>query len=352
MQKSITFVLIFVKLILNFIFHIFRINKSNKMVDIQLKKNRYRKLCDEKQDIPLFMQAWWMDAICIKQNWDVLFYKKNDKIIAVLVYYIVEKYGFKLIIQPQLTQSNGIWIEYPDNQSSYEIISFEKEIMSNLIEQLNKLRFSYYDQNFQPKITNWLPFFWKGFSQTTRYTYQIKDISDVEKCYQQFSYAKKKQISKAKKNLKTDLILSGELFYKELQQNFKEINQNVFYSKDLFLKLYNECMSRNQGCIITARDNQQNIHAANFIVWDNNCAYNLISTIKKEFRSSGASSLIIWEAIKLMSSKTEKFDFEGSMHESIENSFRQFGTVQIQYFRIKKYNSLSLRLFINLKKWF
>jgi len=321
------------------------------MVEIQAKKDRYYKLCDEKQNIPLFMQAWWLNAVCDNKNWCVLFYEKKNKIIGVLVYYFVIKFGFKIIIQPQLTQSSGIWIDYPVNLTSYETLSLEKVVMSNLIDQLNELSFSYYDQNFHPSITNWLPFFWKGFTQSTRYTYQIEDISDTDKCYQNFSYAKKKHISKASKNLSIDFELSGEMFYDELQQNLKTVHKAVYYSKELFLKLFTECKSRNQGCIVTARDNQLKIHAANFIVWDNNCTYNLVSTINQELKSSGASSLVVWEAIKLSSSKTKVFDFEGSMNENIENSFRQFGSIQKPYFRIRKYNSFIFKILFYIKKW-
>jgi len=321
------------------------------MVEVQSKKDRYYKLCDDREDIPLFMQAWWLNAVCNNKNWNILFYEKKDKILVVMVYYFVIKFGFKIIIQPKLTQSSGIWIDYPVSLTSYEKLSFEKVVMTNLINQLNELKFSYYDQNFQPSITNWLPFFWKGFSQSTRYTYQIVDISDTEKCYQKFSYAKKKQISKAIKNLSIDFNLSGEMFYDELQQNLKSLHKTVYYSKELFLKLYTDCISRNQGCIITARDSQMKIHASNFIVWDNNCTYNLISTINQELKSSGASSLVVWEALKLRSSKTKVFDFEGSMNENIENSFRQFGSIQIPYFRIRKYNSFLFKTLFYLTKW-
>lgn len=327
-------------------------NLELKLINSQQKKDNYRILCNKKDDIPLFMQSWWMNAVCNNKDWDVLFYTKNDEIIAAFVFHYIEKMGFKIIIQPQLTQYNGLWINYSDIRSVSEKLSLEKEVMLNFIKQLSDIKLSYFDQSFQPAITNWLPFFWNGFSQTTRYTYQIKNISNIEQCYEQFSYAKKKQINKASRNLKIDFELSGESFYTELEQNLKYVKQNVFYSKDLFLRLYNECKSRNNGCIIAVRDNQMRIHAANFIVWDNKCSYNLISTINHEYRSSGASSLVIWEALKLMSTKTEIFDFEGSMNENIENSFRQFGTVQVPYFRIKKHSSLTFKILFNLKKWF
>jgi len=48
---------------------------------------------------------------------------------------------------------------------------------------------------------------------------------------------------------------------------------------------------------------------------------------------------VIWEAIKFLVNKTRSFDFEGSMVEGIENSYRQFATTQKPYFLIEKYYS-------------
>ena len=318
---------------------------------IQTNKDRYRILCTEMKNIPLFMQAWWMDAVCYNKKWDVLIFEKKNKIVGVLVYHFIKKLGFKIIVQPLFTQYNGIWIDYPEQLSKNETLGFEKEIMTNLIEQLESLKFSYYAQNFGPSVTNWLPYYWKGFEQTTRYTYQITDLSDTEKCFQQFSHAKKKQINKAGKTLLIDQQLSGVEFYNHVKKNLNTIGKKLSYTEDLFFRLFEACKSRNQGCIISARNEQKQLHAALFIIWDENCAYNLISTIAPEFRSSGASSLVVWEAIKQMSNRTKVFDFEGSMEESIENSFRQFGTKQVPYLRIIMHNSLSVRILYFLKKW-
>ena len=37
-----------------------------------------------------------------------------------------------------------------------------------------------------------------------------------------------------------------------------------------------------------------------------------------------------------MSNKTQIYDFEGSMNENIESSFKEFGAEQVPYFRIIK----------------
>lgn len=321
------------------------------MIEKQTNKDHFRKLCDERQDIPLSMQFWWMDAVCGINKWDVLIFEKEKKIIAVWVYHFVKKLGFRVIIQPQLTQMNGIWIDRPNNLSKNEMISFENEAMQNLLLQLHKTKFSYFDQNFHYSFTNWLPFYWEGYKQTTRYTYQITDISNPNKCFQDFKASKKSHINKAKKSISIDFELSGEEFYINLQQNLKALGHKVYYNKELFLRIYNASKLRNQSCIISAFDNQKRLHAALFIVWDEYCAYNLISTINPEFRSSGATSLLFYEAIKQMSSKTQIFDFEGSMSKNIEKSFREFGAIQVPYFQIKKFNSIYFKLLFYSRKW-
>ncbi|MDD4738602.1 MAG: GNAT family N-acetyltransferase, partial [Bacteroidales bacterium] len=57
-------------------------------------KEKYRLLCQNNSDINIFMQDWWLDALC-GDSWDVLLKEQNNKIIATLPYFIQKKYGFK-----------------------------------------------------------------------------------------------------------------------------------------------------------------------------------------------------------------------------------------------------------------
>jgi len=69
-------------------------------------------------------------------------------------------------------------------------------------------------------------------------------------------------------------------------------------------------------------------------------------------RKSGALNLCIWDAIKFASTKVNRFDFEGSMVETIEISFRAFGAEQVPYFKITKYNNRLLKSFHALREIF
>lgn len=314
------------------------------MIQGSSNKERYFNFCNSGKNVPLFLQPWWMNAVCkAKDWWEVFLYEENDEIKGVFICNIVKKTGLKMIIQPQLTQYNGIWLDYGNELSDNDKIHFEKKAIGNLLVQLNDFGFDYFNQNFPLNFVNWLPFYWQKFSQTTRYTYQLTGINNPEACFEKFSYAKKKQIRKAQKELTVSTKMSAEDFYVHLTAYQTSRRQKMIYSDSFFMNLYNSCKSKNQGEIIAVIDSKSVVHAALFIVWDNLTGYNLISTIHPDYKNSGASTLVVFEAIKYLSDKVQTFDFEGSMDAGIENSFSQFATVQSPYFSIKKYNSLTTR---------
>ena len=73
-------------------------------------KEQYRDLCKEENSIPLFCQDWWMDAVCFNE-WDVFLADEKGEIVGALPYHQRKKIGFNCVLQPQLTQYNGIWIK-------------------------------------------------------------------------------------------------------------------------------------------------------------------------------------------------------------------------------------------------
>ncbi|MDR2475977.1 MAG: hypothetical protein LBD45_08990 [Bacteroidales bacterium] len=298
-------------------------------------KQRYKILCSERQDIPLFMQAWWLDAACVEGEWNVLLYDDNGKIVGALPYHVRKSYGFKQIGQPPQTQYNGIWIDYPANQKVHKRYSFEKKVMDSLIAQLESLKVAYYSQNFHYSFKNWQPFYWKNYRQTTRYTYRIKDLTDIDAVFESFDYSKQKHIKK-QDALQIDYSVNAQSFYLFHKKCLEHTQSAIEYSQKLFLSIYNEAIIRKQGEIIALKDDKDQLHAALFVVWDKSSAYALITAINPLFRNDGSSTKMFFEAVKFVSDKTQVFDFEGSMIEGVAQSFQQFGTEQTPYFTISK----------------
>jgi hypothetical protein len=106
------------------------------------------------------------------------------------------------------------------------------------------------------------------------------------------------------------------------------------YSGEFIERVDAVCKSQNARKIFFAEDSAGRIHAAVYILWDEEYAYYLMGGEDPELRNSEASSLLMWEAIQFASGFTKKFDFEGSMIEPIERFFRGFGPRQVPYFHI------------------
>lgn len=305
-------------------------------------KQKYKEFCKIEEDIPIFSKDWWLDAVCGEENWDVVLIEKNKNIIASMPYYKIKKVSFDLISMPQLTQTMGPYIKYPEGQKYHNKLSLEKKITNELIEKLPK--FDKFSQNFHYNITNWLPFYWNNFEQTTRYTYVIEDLSNLENVFNNFDLSKKQNIKKAEKIVDIKFDLSARDFYENHKMTLLKQNDTITYSFELFESIYNSGYKHNSAKTIYAIDKVGNIHAALFVVWDQNSAYHLLNTVDPDFRNSGAASLVTREIIKFVSTKTKKYDFEGSMIENVESSFRKFGAIQKPYFQITKKNSKILKI--------
>lgn len=311
-------------------------------------KNKYREFCEIEKSIPVFSRAWWLDAVCGKDNWDVCIIEQGREVVASMPYYKVKKLGLTFLIQPPLTQTLGPWIRPPKGKYS-KVLGKQKELMQKLIEQLPP--FHYFKQSWHYNNTNWLPFYWSGFQQTTRYTYVIPDISDFNKVYGDFESSKKKNIKKCMDKIKIVHDIPFDDFYENHKMTLAKQGQTITYSKELFKRLYEGGYKENSAKTIAAYDENDNLHAALFVVWDENSAYDLISTIDPAYRTQGAASLLVQEVIKELACKVNKFDFEGSMIEGVERSFRQFGAIQTQYHSVSKSNSKLWDAAQMLKSW-
>ena len=315
-------------------------------------KERYRQLCREEDTLSVFQQDWWLDAVCGENNWNVILSERKGQIAGALPYYF-QYSGRKIrILTPQLTQSIGIWLRKNGTKKYVKELSEEMDVLNSLIEQLEELPLLTCQIKNNIKLTNWLPFYWKGFSLTTYYSYRIEDISDTEKVWEEFANMKKKNINKAlREGIEIHFDLSAEDFYNNHTLTLKKQGKSISYTREFFFRIYEAAYSHKAGRTIYATDTAGNLHGALFVIWNKECAYDLISTSDPDYRTSGASSLLIYEMIKFLSDEGIKvFDFEGSMIPGVEESFRHFGARQTPYFLIWKNYGSNVEIWVDKVK--
>jgi lipid II:glycine glycyltransferase (peptidoglycan interpeptide bridge formation enzyme) len=304
-------------------------------------KEKYKEFCQKEKDMPIFSRDWWLDSVCGENNWDVGLFEKGGEIWASLPYQKTKKAIFEIITMPILTQTMGIYIKYPPKQKYYKKLSWEKEVMENLI--LNLPKIDSFSQNFHHVITNWLPFYWAGFEQSTRFTYIIENIS-IEDLEKNFATDIRRRRRKANE-LGIEIIESEDIktFYKLNTMTFIRKNINISYSFEFVKNLFEKCKQNGAVKMYFAKY-QDKIIAVNFLVYDDKTVYYLMGGIHPDFKDLGAMDAIQFKSIKFALESGRAFDFEGSMVESIEKYFRSFGAVQKPYFTISKTNSKLLKI--------
>ena len=304
-------------------------------------RDKYRELCAREPSIPLFCRDYWLDALA-RDSWDVVLLERGAAIIGALPFVKHAALGFTYLQMPTLTQYLGPWISYPAGQKQHSKLSHEKELFTALIEKLPT--HDYFEQNFHHAVTNWLPFYWKAFTQTTRYTYTLDDLSNVSALFTGFRSNIKTDIKKAQKAVRVVVTDDLAKFYQVNRLTFSRQHKEQPYSLPLLERLDAELARRGQRRILLAIDDAGAVHAGVYLVWDAHTAYYLMGGGDPALRSSGATSLLVWEAIQHAATVTKAFDFEGSMIEPIERVFRAFGATQRPYSRVTKASSQKMRL--------
>lgn len=281
----------------------------------------------------IFQESWWLDAVA-PDHWDLVEVKKAGEVRASMPYVKGHnRFGLKTIIMPPLTQTLGPWLA-PSKAKYAKQLALQKDLMTALIGKLPP--HDYFEQNFHYSITNWLPFYWRGFSQSTRYTYVLEDLTDLDRVWNSFRENIRREIRKAKKRVVCRTETDIDRFLDINTLTFKRQGRKLPYDRELVHRLDVSCVAHNARQIYFAEDAHGEIHAAIYIIWDANSCYYLMGGTVPEFRNSGATSLLMWEAIQFAATVTKKFDFEGSMIESVERFFRGFGARQIPYFQITR----------------
>jgi hypothetical protein len=309
-------------------------------------KELYRQLCEtEGSRIPLFQQYWWMETVCEGKEWDVLLSQKEGRIEGALPYLIGHRMGLRFIVQPQLTQYCGPWYNPPQGANRPD---FEHRVGAELAGQLLGLKPHIFVQHFSPKTTDWLPFYWAGFQQTTRYTYRFPSIADADMLYAQASRARRQNMADVEQCCTLDKSFSPIEFAAMHHDYFVRRKGSNLLQQSFVELVCATALQRGQALLWALRNKVGKAVNVSFVVYDDQCAYALMSAITDD-APRNSQTYLFWQMIRHLSTVTQSFDFEGSMDAGNEYFYRTFGTVQTPFFEVTHFSSPIARLIFKLK---
>lgn len=270
------------------------------------------------------------------KNWDVWLYKMGKDVLAAMPYYMEKRGIYNYITKAPLTQNNGIIFKENKARKLCSQAAFEEKIIRSACNFIRDLDVDVYEQQYMYSFRNWLPFFWEKYTATTRYTYVIENIKNLDEVWNNLSSNYRNKVKKGEKNSHIAVDIKKEVFYAEHEKVFTKQNLKCPFSKDLWFRLYKECKAHNAGMTMCAKNEKEEIESLIFLVWDEKSVYQILGGNMPEYQKKDTYAYLIWKGIEFAYEKGLNYDFEGSMIKRISKSFREFGGEPKPYFRIRK----------------
>jgi hypothetical protein len=307
-------------------------------------RHEYRLFSENIPDFPVFMREWYLNAVCGEDGWDYIVFYAQSRILAVMPYWIRKKWGLNLLDMPPMVKFLG-----PIILPEFRTYNWTFRIYSYFIDRLPKV--VVFRQNFNPTVFNWMPFFQRGYSQTTAYSFILNHQQEAM-LWKGLNRNVRRNIDKAR-HLGVHILPSDDptdIYYLQ-HKSFERQNLKPPFSWKMFKQVDDALKERKQRYIWIAHlPSGEKVAGAYLLVDGKTCYYHLSGELP-EFRNSGAGILLLWKSILFAFEelKSEVFDFEGSMIKGVEAIRRQFGAEIYPYYKIRKNTLPVFRLFDFLK---
>lgn len=301
-------------------------------------------------NLPLFSEPWFLDAVCGINKWEVVSVKIGEKTVLTGVHITTKKIFFDIMNPITFAQVSGPII-HPYNFNINRKCDSQEEylIMQSYIDKIKEKKYSQINIKLDYNHTSWLPFYWNGFSQTTRYTYIIEKELSVDEIFNKLGKNLKYTIKKKYENVKIREDNDYAKIFTLITKSYNRRNSSFTYDYKKMNTLFLESQKIDRGKILLAYDKEENLCSGIFVIWDNFQLFLLGSGSDPRFLKNEFNTILIWEAIKLSREKGLVFNFEGSMMKGVNSYFKKFSPTLIPYHVLTKTNSRLLKLLYTIR---
>lgn len=283
-------------------------------------------------DEPIFHQPWWLDAVA-PRGWDSVSVERGGRTVARLPFVVRGPRRLRVITQPPLTPFLGPWTAAEPGAKYAKALGDQMELQALLEERLPPA--AAFRQNFASTVPGCLPFVWAGYRAEVRYTYRLEDLSSEAALWEGLAGNIRREIRKAGRQLEVRDDLGIDRLHQVWAKTFERQGLPA-PDRSRLERIEAACAGRGARDRLFACDEAGRVHAVAYVVRDRRTAYYLIGGGDPQLRTSGASSLLMWEAIRRSRAHCEVFDFEGSMLRPVERFFRAFNGRQAPYLHVSR----------------
>lgn len=300
------------------------------------------KLITVSAQYSIFSERWWIETVTHGEG-RLLGCFQGNQLVAGLPIWPCRAFGVRYLRRPLFTPYWGPLL-HPLTGKNSTRIGQEINILYALAEAVAP--WSDVTVSCHPTFTNWLSFYWRGFTQTTGYTYRITDWHEPRACEATFHPVLKDSLRRSQSQ---EFDLCDQLDQAQLRYlsrhalsgySARETEELQF----LWPELARKAASRHCWHTTTSIDREGKVLSASALVWDAHCVYNIFSTCATDRRTLDGMILRIAHEITLASTLAPTFDFNGATCHPLGKLFLCFGARLLPFHHIEKHKAGSLRL--------
>ena len=302
------------------------------------EKEKYIRFAKTCQELRIYNQPFWLDAVCGSGNWDAVIFEEHGEIMAALPYHTGRlPHGISCIYQPQLTQCFDLWIKEDGNQKREKRRHNQFRLTGEIAKRLLEKGADYYDFNLSSGLHNWEAFHWAGFREETRYSFIIEP-GGVKTAWTQLNTGMRNEIRKASETVRIEELTDTDILCDLVNRTFERQGIAYSVSKDLVKRLYGACQKNNAAKLLAAWTGDR-LCCAGLYVFDSRYVYELLVGSDPDLRSLNYKSCMTWQMICYAMETGRGFDFEGSMVRSVAEHNRRFGAEPVPFYHLWKIHS-------------
>jgi hypothetical protein len=268
----------------------------------------------------IFHESWWLDKATAGRYRQVES-SLGGVTVGRLPYVEFRETGLTSIGMPTLTHFLGPAIDLgPGNSTTRQLRGLS--IAGDLVAALPKVSGGTWFK-LHAGVTDTLAFQEAGFHTDVQFTTEVApDAEDV--LWARMRDKTRNVIRRAQERFTIEEESDPDRFLAFYVNNLRERGLRNSYDMPCVRSVIEECIRRRRGKLRVALDDHGSYNSAIFTVWDRKTHYYLMSTRSSD-AGNGATSMLLWDAIKDAAQNNHVFDFDGARHGADAKFFAGFG---------------------------
>jgi hypothetical protein len=277
----------------------------------------------------IYHQGWFLDA-ATDGRWGEARVIDGGSLLGRLPYALETCARFAVSRMPSLIRTLGPEIPALAGKSA-TVLRRRLEITHALIDQLPRVADFY--QVFDPRITEAVAFMQRGFGISLGYAFWIERGRTEAQLLDAMTAEPRRHLRKAAGQFSIVPLDDVSEFCRFHDANLGGDNKN-FHGSERMQRLLSEVVDHKAGMLLGARTAQDALVATIGILWDDVAVRNYVGS--RQPGVSGASILLLWEAMRIACEKGLAFDFDGATSPGMFEFLWGMGGTLVTRLRIRR----------------